>query len=450
MNEPRSETEAEARVLSVAQLVRWAARSVEQRFPSVWVEGEVSNLKRPSSGHLYFTLKDRHAQLAVVVFRSTAQRSRCRLEDGQTYRLRGRLSIYEPQGRFQLTAEQIEAKGVGALLLAIEELKAKLAAEGLFDEARKRPLPALPKSIAVVTSRSGAALQDILRVLAGRWPVDVVLVPAPVQGRDAPWELSEALERADALGCDLLLLARGGGSLEDLQAFNHERVARTLAALRTPTVCGVGHEIDVTIADLVADRRAPTPSAAAEVAVPTRAALEQRLAVTCRRLAQAGARRVEGATLRLERLQARLGAPEQLIHRRRQELDDLAARLQGALRHQVQRRRDALGQLLLRATRQRPTERLARDRARLVALESRGRTALASTLAARRRELARRVAALDALSPLAVLGRGYSIVQDGAGERVLRAAGDVEVGSPIRIRLARGRLRARVEEILED
>jgi exodeoxyribonuclease VII large subunit len=432
--------------VTVTQLVRWAARHVEKRFSRVWVEGEVSNLKRPSSGHLYFTLKDRQSQIAVVMFRSAAQRLKVQLEPGQTYRVHGKLTIYEPQGRFQLTAERVEVTGVGELLAAIERLKRKLAGEGLFDAEHKQPLPVLPRWVVVVTSRSGAALRDILRVLETRWPVRVTLCPASVQGRDAPWELCEAMRRADALGADVLIVGRGGGSPEDLQAFNHERVARTLFTLKTPTISAVGHEIDVTIADLVADARAATPSAAAERAVPPRRELEQRWARLNEQLSRGVSRRVERAREALARRTRALATPERLIDRRRQLLDERTAGLERAVAAALRRRAQRLQGLTLRLAQQEPSATLARKRSDLDGLMARLLAAWQASLQRRRLSLGRAAAALSALSPLSVLARGYSIVHDSDGG-VLRDARATEVGAAIDVRLHRGRLRARVERV---
>ncbi len=443
--EPR-EGRREYPPVTVTQLVRWASRHVERRFSRVWVEGEISNLKRPSSGHLYFTLKDRHSQLAVVMFRSAAQRLQVEVEQGQSYRVHGKLTIYEPQGRFQLSAERVEAKGVGELLAAVERLKRKLDAEGLFDPAQKQALPALPCSIALVTSRTGAALRDILRVLETRWPVRVTLCPASVQGREAPLELCEAMRRADDLGADLIIVGRGGGSPEDLQAFNHERVARTLFALKTPTISAVGHEIDVTIADLVADLRAATPSAAAELAVPGRRELERRWQRATDQLARAASRRIERARDVLALRSGALASPARLIDRRRQLLDDRSAALQRALDRALRRRAGRLQALTLRLAQREPSATLARKRSDLDLLVAKLRARWQSAVQARRLALGRTVASLSALSPLAVLARGYSIVQDAEGV-ALREAGQTEVGARIGVRLHRGRLQARVEAV---
>ena len=433
-------------VPSVSQLVRAAAQQLESRFGAVWVEGEVSNLRRPASGHLYFTLKDQRAQLPAVLFRSAAQRLRFAVEDGQTLRCRGRLTIYPQQGRFQLTCEHAEPTGVGALQLAFEQLKRKLAAEGLFDERHKRPLPRFPRAIALVTSRSGAALRDILRVLQRRYPLRVVLVPTVVQGPDAAPEIVEGLRRADRLGVDLIIVGRGGGSLEDLWAFNNEGVARAIHSARTPVIAAVGHEVDVTITDLVADRRAPTPSAAAELAVPVRDEVAEMLAMLTQRLGRGVRRQVAIHALELERQRRRLGSPRSLVDRGRMQLDDAQQRLSVVVTRALAVRRRDLDQLRVRLNAQRPAAQLARDRARLDASLERLAEAMRRQLDRRAARVARLAGQLDALSPLAVLGRGYSLAHAADGA-LLRDASQVAVGDGVELRLARGRLGCRVDRV---
>lgn len=436
----------EAPVYPVSQLVRLAARAIEERFAQVWVEGEVSNLRRPSSGHCYFTLKDAQAQLPVVMFRSAAQQLKFRLEDGQQLRCRGRLTIYEGYGRFQLTADHAEPVGLGALQLAFEQLRRKLEAEGLFAAQHKRALPLLPRTIAVVTSPTGAALHDIVRVLHDRCPVRVIVCPTAVQGVEAPAELCAALARADALGVDLIIVGRGGGSLEDLWAFNDERVARAIFALRTPVISAVGHEVDVTIADFVADRRAATPSAAAELAVPVLRELREQLGHWRARLTRAAQQQLQRQRLRLTRLKAALASPRQLLDRGRLRLDDASNRLHGALLRACARRRQRLDQQRQRLAQAHPRTRLARGTGRLHQLVAALRVAVQTRLQRDRTALAGCVASLDALSPLAVLARGYSVLQDEAG-RVVRDAASVAVGTTLRARLERGVLLCRVEGV---
>lgn len=435
----------EPHIYGVGELVQLASRRLEQTFPDIWVEGEVSNLRSPSSGHVYLTLKDARAQLSVVVFRSTMRRIRFELEDGQLLRMAGRLAIYGPQGRFQLTAERVEPAGVGALQLAMEQLKRKLEAEGLFAAQRKKPLPPLPRRVALVTSPTGAAVRDILRVLEHRFPLSVLVCPSAVQGRDAPAELTRALARADALGVDLIILTRGGGSLEDLQAFNDEQVARQIARCLTPVVSAVGHEIDITISDLVADGRAPTPTAAAELVAPTLVEVEERLERERLRLQRGVSHVLQRHALALERARGRLGAPRARIDRGRQLLDELLVRAQLGARHGLRQRREKLAALRLRLETGRPSARLARDRALLGEWKNRLEQNIIEQLTRRRALLGETAATLHALSPLAVLARGYSVLRNEAG-RVVANAGEVEVGEILDVRLHRGSLGCRVEE----
>ncbi|MCA9653895.1 MAG: exodeoxyribonuclease VII large subunit, partial [Myxococcales bacterium] len=342
-------------VWTVGQVVRGANRALEQRFSMLWVEGEVSNLKLASSGHVFFTLKDDDASLPTAMWRSSVERLRFRLADGQVLRVLGRLGIFAKQGRFQLYAEQAEPAGLGALMLELEQRKARLAAEGLFDEERKRPLPRWPEVIGVVTSAQGAAIHDILEVARRRCPSRIVLSPAVVQGPEAPRSLVRALTRVQRWpGVSVVIIGRGGGSVEDLWAFNDERLARAVAACPVPVVSAVGHEVDVSICDLVADLRAATPSHAAELVVPDLRAVVQRLELLSRRLARALERctlderaRLEAARARLSRVGHRLADP------RRERLEALRRRLEAC----------------------HPRRRLDRDRRRLVGLETRLREA---------------------------------------------------------------------------
>jgi exodeoxyribonuclease VII large subunit len=411
------------RVLTVSQAVRAADRLLEQHLSSIWVEGEVSNLRVAASGHAFFTLKDDEAVLPAAMWRSSLRRLRFELENGQRLRAFGRLGIYDRQGRFQLYVDRAEPSGLGELMLRLEQVKTRLAAEGLFDAERKRPLPAWPAIVGVVTSASGAAIHDVLKVARRRCPSRIVLVPASVQGDEAPASLVTALERIQRMpGIDVVIVGRGGGSSEDLWAFNDEELARTVARARVPVVSAVGHEIDTTICDLVADVRAATPSHAAELVVPDRARYVARLVELGRRLFRALERRLLDERARLDHALTRLAASSRtVLHRPRIRLDALGRRLE----------------------RQHPRARLARNRRRLDllrgALRSRGDR---FTRRARLR-LVRMAGALEALSPLAALRRGYSVVVDGDG-RVVTDADQVAVGDEVELRLSRGRLWARV------
>jgi exodeoxyribonuclease VII large subunit len=414
----------EPRVFTVAELVRAAARTLESRFTEVWVEGEVSNLSAPRSGHLYFTLKDAEGQLPSVMFRTEAQRLAFPLKDGLKVRARGRPSIYEGQGKFQLYVDRLEPAGLGAVQLAFERLKQKLAAEGLFDARRKRPLPAWPRRIGIATSPSGAAVRDIARVAERRGRVRLLIAPCQVQGPSAPVEVIRALKALERQpDVDVIIVGRGGGSAEDLAAFNDEALARAIAACRVPVVSAVGHEIDFTIADFVADHRAPTPSAAAELVVPLFSHLSASLAECEQRLRRGGQRTLAEARLRLDgQLERAAAAVRQRTARSRRSLDDLSRRL--AALH--------------------PAARLQRDRAQLSGLQARLHTRWQRELEGRRRSLQAAAGQLDALSPLRVLERGYSLTCTRAGH-VVTAAEQVRPGEEVVVRLSRGELDCRVQ-----
>jgi exodeoxyribonuclease VII large subunit len=415
---------SEPRVFSVSEVVRAAARMLEARFPSVWVEGEISNLSQPRSGHVYFTLKDDSAQLPAVMFRAQAQRLRFRLEDGQKLRARGRLSIYDGQGKFQLYADDLEPVGLGALQLAFEQLKERLGAEGLFDTGRKRPLPRWPRRIGVVTSPTGAAIRDILRIAERRGRTRFLLAPCQVQGVTAPMEIVAALRLLQKQpDIDVIIVGRGGGSAEDLAAFNDERLARAIAACPVPVVSAVGHEVDFTIADFVADLRAPTPSAAAELVVPLFSQLVEQIDQARERLLRAGRRQIDDARL---------------------ELDGELGRASSALGQKLTRARRQVEQESRRLAALHPTTRLHRDRADLQLLATRLRRRMEQQLLAERRTLGVATGKLDALSPLRVLERGYSLVRTSEGH-VVTDADQVSPGEKVEVRLARGTLGCAVE-----
>ncbi len=412
-------------VLSVAALNRAARTLIEGGFGVVWVEGEISNFSRPASGHWYFTLKDREAQLRCTMWRPRNVLLRFAPRDGQLVQARGRVSLYEVRGEFQLVVEHLEDAGAGALQRAFEELRARLGAEGLFAAERKRALPAAPGCVGVITSPTGAALRDILHVLAQRFPAAAVIIyPVPVQGAAAAPAIAAALDLAgERAECEVLILARGGGSLEDLWAFNDERVARAIARCSIPVVAGVGHETDVTIADFVADVRAPTPTAAAQLAVPDRRVWLQRLALLARRFGSAMRRKLADAALQLrtryERLQR--AHPGSRLAQHAQRLDELELRL-----------RRALGTQLHTAVTQ-----LAPLRARLDAAWVRAEAAVRARLESATRTL-------NAISPLALMDRGYSVVTRADSGALVRHSADAPVGSEIEARLLDSVLVAKV------
>ncbi len=412
-------------VLSVAALNRAARALIEGGFGVVWVEGEISNFSRPGSGHWYFTLKDREAQLRCTMWRPRNTLLRFTPRDGQLVQARGRVSLYEVRGEFQLVVEHLEDAGAGALQRAYEELRARLAAEGLFAAERKRALPAAPACVGVITSPSGAAIRDILQVLAQRFPAAAVIVyPVPVQGAAAAPAIAAALDLAgERAECDVLILARGGGSLEDLWAFNDERVARAIARCTLPVVAGVGHETDVTIADFAADVRAPTPTAAAQRVVPDRRVWLQRLALLAQRFVGAMRRKLgeDAAQLRARHERLQRAHPGARLSQHAQRLDELELRLRRSLEGQLRTAMAPLPPL---------TTRLHAAWART------------ATAALARIDLAAR--ALHAVSPLATLERGFAIVSQAGSGALVRSSEEVNVGADIEARLASGVLMARV------
>lgn len=433
-------------VLTVSQLNQRARHLLEDVFPQVWVEGEISNLARPASGHLYFTLKDSQAQVRCALFRQNALKVRQALRDGLAVKVRGRVSLFEGRGDYQMIADAVEPAGDGALRLAFEALKEKLAGEGLFATERKRPLPAHPQRVGIVTSPTGAVIRDIISVFRRRAPqVSLTLVPTAVQGREATAQIVRALALADAQGFDALILARGGGSLEDLWCFNEEAVARAVAACKTPIVSAVGHETDVSISDFVADVRAPTPSAAAELLAPDSSGLRQRLEGLERRLLLRMRQLIAHQHLRLDGLTRRLRHPGERLRQQAQRLDDLEMRLQRALDRQVSQRRERLARLETRLAAQHPGRALGLLRQRLDALAARLPRAMRETLGTRRLELQSQVQTLHAFSPLATLGRGYSILLDERGQAI-RSASQTQPGQRLKARLGEGELEVRVED----
>ncbi|MEZ4451370.1 MAG: exodeoxyribonuclease VII large subunit [Nannocystaceae bacterium] len=434
------------RIFTVSELVGGANRLLETSYGVVWVEGEVSNLRIVSSGHAYFTLKDAGALLPAAMWRSSLARLRFRLADGQHLRVSGRLGIYPQQGKFQLYAERAEPAGLGAMMLQLEQLRQKLAAEGLFARERKRPLPRWPRIVGVVTSPTGAAIHDILKVLRRRCPSHVLLSPAVVQGDEAPASLRRALARLQQReGVDVILLGRGGGASEDLWAFNDEALVRAVAACPVPVIAAIGHEVDTTLCDFAADVRAATPSHAAELAVPDAQVFVAQVRESERRLAQAIGRRVLDHRSRQGVAESRLGAVgRRLVVAPRRRLDALLRRLSAQhprARASADRRRLAALEERLQA--RHPRHRVVALRRRLEHLRGElGRLGEGLTQDARVR-LARAAGALDALSPLRVLERGYAVATD-AGGAVVTAADQVALGDRLELRLHRGRLAVEV------
>lgn len=440
---------ADRRTWRVRELVAAARTQLEREYSDIWVEGEISNFRAHESGHLYFTLKDESAQIRVVMFRSSARLLCFRPDNGMQVVVRGRVTIYEDRGELQISAEYLEPKGAGALQIAFEQLKAKLEAEGLFDSARKKPIPTLPGRIGIVTSPQAAALRDILNVLQRRnYSVNVLIFPAQVQGEAAPVEVSAGIRYFNqARNVDVIIVARGGGSAEDLAAFNHEGLARTVASSTIPVISAVGHETDFTIIDFVSDLRASTPSAAAELVIHSRLEVEEQLEGSRQRLAKAVRYHLLIARQNLTEL-ARHGAFARMmdgIHRRQQKLDDLVYRLAQAQRGLIEKQRRRF-ETLSAAVRHYDVRRvLAGMRKDLNAQATALVSAFRNLLLERKVRLERMDTALQALSPLAILERGYALVFDASG-KLLKDAAQVKVGDEISVRLAKGTVEARVKK----
>ncbi|GAA4423116.1 exodeoxyribonuclease VII large subunit [Bremerella cremea] len=401
--EPWEESSQQPPVLSVSQLTALIQGTLEMAIPAVWVSGEVSNLSQPRSGHIYLTLKDDEAQIRAVLWRNTAAKLPFQLEDGQEVLCHGQLDVYPPRGSYQLVIREIEPRGVGALQLKLRQLQQKLMAEGLFETERKRAIPRFPKRIAFVTSPTGAAVRDFLEVMGRRWKnVEVLIIPARVQGDGAAEEIAAGIEQANRLAArpDVLVVGRGGGSMEDLWCFNEEVVVRAIANSQIPTISAVGHEIDVTLSDFAADVRALTPSEAAELAVPSMIEIEERLTGLQQRLSTGLRSTYDRAAAKVELL-ARNRAfthPFELIHDHQRTLDELDAAATRAMQRRLQSAHEML---------------------------------------------ARRAAQLEAMSPLAVLSRGYSVTLNDQQE-VVRAADQVQPGDEIETILPDGRIKSRV------
>ena len=451
----------ERRVWTVRALVSAVRSHIEREYSDCWVEGEISNLRIPDSGHLYFTLKEESAQIRVVMFRSSAKLLRFRPENGLHVTVRGRITVYEDRGELQVSAEFMEPKGAGALQLAFEQLKARLAAEGLFEASRKKAIPPLPQRIGIITSPQGAALRDILNILARRHhSANVLIYPAQVQGESAPGEVMAGLRhfhfqlsQADAatLAVEVIIIARGGGSGEDRACFNHEGLARAVANSKIPVISAIGHETDFTIVDFVADLRAPTPSAAAELVIRSRQDIEAQAEDMYRRLERAVRYRLLMARQELTE-RAQHGAFSRMmdgIHRRQQKLDDQRFRLEKAERQllqSLQRRCETVSAAVRHYDARR---RLAAVRQQLDAQISNLAAAAHTRLLESRGILERRTASLEALSPVAILNRGYALVFDAEG-RLLKDASTVKAGDEVSARLARGRIRAQVTGVEDD
>jgi len=439
-------------IYTISRLNREARALLEGHFPLMWIEGEISNFSRPASGHLYFTLKDPFAQVRCAMFRMRGMHLTFRPADGMQVLVRARLSLYEPRGDYQLIVEQMEESGDGALRRAFEQLKQRLMAEGLFESGRKRPLPALPRCIGVVTSPTGAAIHDILTVLRRRFPaIPVIIYPVPVQGAGAAAQIAAMINRAgQRADCDVLIVGRGGGSLEDLWPFNEEVVARAIVSSPIPVVSAVGHEVDVTIADFAADQRAPTPSAAAEMIVPDRQEWVLRSERLQGRLAQAMRHQLRHRQQTVEHLAKRIRHPGRRLLDIAQRLDELEGRLTNANRVLLRHHAAHLAHLTARLHNRTPLLQLQRLADRHAELNGRLQRSTKLRLERSTQQLASMASQLDAVSPLATLARGYAIVERFPDGGVVRRYSDVSSGDRVSARLGQGRLICRVEESHEE
>ena len=437
-------------VYSVSDLnseVKWL---LDTQFGSIWVEGEISNLMRARTGHMYFSLKDSKSQLRCAMFRNDNRRVQFTPADGQKVLVRGRLGIYEQRGDYQLIADKMMEVGVGALQQQFEATKKRLQAEGLFDETHKQPLPAFPTRIGLVTSPTGAALQDALNVLRRRFRcAELIVYPVTVQGKQAAPSIAGMLKIANQRAeCDVLMLMRGGGSLEDLWAFNEETVARAVFASKIPIICGVGHEIDFSIADLVADQRAPTPSAAAELVSPDQTELQQALMALQRRMLRMIRQHAESNTHNLKQLLRRLNNqhPSQQLQQRTQRCDELDLRLQRAMQLSASKANNYLSNLQLRLRNLSPQREITRRRERITLCHNRLVQNLNAIVETTRARLESNLRALQTISPLNTLARGYAIVQKPDGE-VITSTGQLEPEQQIEVRVSDGRAGATINRI---
>jgi exodeoxyribonuclease VII large subunit len=442
----------ERKIYTVSELTEEIKNILEGQYPSVWIQGEVSNFKHAPSGHFYFTLSDETAQIRCVMFKTQNRFLKFRPEDGLRIVAWGRLSVYLPRGEYQLILDTMEPLGIGSLMLAFEQLKEKLAREGLFDEGRKRPIPRFPRTIGLVTSPKGAAVRDMIRIAHRRFPgINILVSPTSVQGDKAPAEIVAALERISRTDdVDVILMGRGGGAVEDLWAFNDERVVRAVAACPIPVVSAVGHETDFTLTDFAADLRASTPSAAAELVVPDRRELLDRATQLMARLRSSMTRSLDRTSNVVAEVVKRLYDPRRAIDERRQRLDEAVGRLVGMMRRTLNSRRVEFERTAARLRPELLRRPLAAARTEWEALTLRLSRSTRSELDRARSSVESLASKLESLSPLAVLARGYSVTLRPETGAVLRDAAAVEVGDEVSVRLQRGELKCQVKAKKEN
>jgi len=451
-----------ADVMTVSEITREIRQSLETGFPSVWIGGEVSEVKRPVSGHVYFSLKDETAKIRSVVFRSALSRIKFVPSDGMEVVAHGRISVYEPRGDYQFICDSIFPGGAGALSAAFEELKAKLEAEGLFLQERKKPLPFFPARIGLVTSITGAAIQDFIRTAVRRFKgVDILVAPVRVQGESAAEEIAAAIEQLNAfsinrgghgrkpvgVGVDIIALVRGGGSLEDLWSFNEERLVRAIAASKIPIVSGVGHETDFTLADFAADARALTPTDAARLCVPDAGELKLKITGLAGRSAGGLGSTIARKRLEAERIKSRLARFENTADEARQQVEDLSEELERAVFAVIEKLRKNTADLSFRLTGQNPVQKIFLARARTLDMSRRAEMSIQTGLNEKRRLISDRARILGSLSPLNVLDRGYSISFNKDGG-IVRDAGDLKPGDQLRTRFSKGEAESEVKKVI--
>lgn len=443
--------QSERLVLTVSQLNNEVSQLLAQSFPALWVEGEISNFIRASSGHCYLTLKDAGAQIRCAMFKGRAACLKLNPRNGLKVLVHGKIGLYEPRGDYQMVIEHMEDAGEGILQRQFEELKRQLQTQGLFADEHKQALPTFPRCIGVVTSPTGAAIRDILNVLKRRCPhIPVFIYPVAVQGEGASEQIVRAIQQAEQdQRCDVLIVARGGGSIEDLWSFNEAVVAHAIYACRIPIISGVGHEIDFTIADFVADKRAPTPSAAAELVSPDMMALQQLVQRLYRQLRRQMYRRLQQEAEHVRRLQQRLAnqRPLNRLQQRQQRLDELDMRLRAILQHRLQRQHDKLAHLHTRLQAQSPLRTIRQQQLQIAQLQQQLTQRLQQQLATARAHLQLQAGKLHALSPLATLERGYSIVRDAHTHTLIRNIQEVQAGQILNIQLKNGMFASIVQQI---
>ncbi len=438
----------ETDALTVSELTQDIKQLLELNYGRICVLGEVSNLAQPSSGHVYFNLKDSNSQIAAVMFRSSVQRCRFPLENGQEFLAFGRVTVYEPRGTYQIIVDRVEPFGAGALQLAFERLKEKLAAEGLFESSHKKEIPYIPAGIGIVTSPTGAAIQDILNILNRRFPgIPILINPVSVQGDSAAGEIAEAIEQCNQLkSVDVLIIGRGGGSLEDLWAFNEEVVARAVFASEIPVISAVGHETDFTISDLVADLRAPTPSAAAELVVPLKEDLHERLDATRERLSDLVLRKMKSQGERLEYLTKRMRSPKTVIQSYMMKLDELGLRLNQVIENKRTSIKNKLENLNQRLTFKSPETTIASHQQLLNEWQNRLETATNQIFNQKKNRFLELTHVLDSVSPLSTMNRGYSALTTPSGQ-LITSIKQVKKDSRLNIKVSDGTIEALTEKV---